>query len=484
MDGRLIAALVGVCTAALAPAVQGAYRPVANGLLTFTGSHVFRWYPESSMRWNVNGTPVVHRGSDVDSAISQPNGRCNLESVLAKGFTGSATAIKWADVRSHTLAGRTPGETHAPSFHDNSHAVPLSPEQLPIVQVVVDRAGAVRTHPLKVVGRNSGRNTVTVTFSPSAVSETMPVESRSSIPSADVIAFLRNLSATRVAASFVPALAWPHNLARVSMPIASAATAEELQRRGEAPATSSELLPLTHANAPLGMTLATIHKRYPSCRLTKDDSWELLGLEPLNGYYPPFADLTPVDASGNYLTAQTGPFHAATRVGVGASGDAALDLNIVKGEDLNCGPRWSASDRDDYTIVLFGGRALAIVKYPGGSSDEDARALIETLATAVPGKRGPLHRAFTQHHVGPRGLPKIVPFYVTYVDSGDTRTVIGVESAYQDRYGVARPFVSIAYVDLTLWKRYAVATVTDMARIESSDRNHQQGQLRKLENRL
>ena len=245
------------------------------------------------------------------------------------------------------------------------------------------------------------------------------------------------------------------------------------------PVSSQEVI--SHRNAPLGVDLPTVQRLFPRCKLEKAVGFDnpqskVTGMGPFTGYDPPFSDLTPADANGNILTLSWRDFYGQSHT------MAVMDWGAITVVELNCGD----AVNQGVTLITFDKKVMAVTKYGNDEDYPDARTLIETLASALPGHRGPLYRSFN-----PFGMPAVsggqrqsVPVYVTYVDNGDLRVAIETKESYQILGARGFTGYGIAYVSLPLWETYAARVKADIAKTGANTENRKLEREQRLRDKM
>ncbi len=186
---------------------------------------------------------------------------------------------------------------------------------------------------------------------------------------------------------------------------------------------------ITHLNAPLGIDLSDVQRRFPHCKLdrnpqSRESPRDKVFFPPLTGYSPSFPELTPADVDGTILTL------IVNDSGRPSETMAVLDWGAVTVADLWCGPDGASSPL--YEFLVFNKKVLAVAKSDVDKNYTEAGVLLETLVGALPGRRGPLHKAFSGGMPAFNGGPRqSVPTYLSYVDNGDLRTVIETKDPYE-----------------------------------------------------
>jgi hypothetical protein len=239
---------------------------------------------------------------------------------------------------------------------------------------------------------------------------------------------------------------------------------------------------ITRRNAPLGIELSAVQKRFPSCTLDKNPGGrqsprDKAIFEPLTGYSPPFPDLTPSDADGTILT-------LAWRESDGSSETmAVLDWGAVTEADLRC-PGGDLGLK--YELLVFNGKVMGVAKNDVDKNFTEAATLLGTLAAVVPGRRGPVHRSFYPESstMSNDGSRHSVPVYVTYVDDNNLRVVMETIEPHQTSFGRSWTAINVAYIDLSLWKMYTARVQDDIARVGIDALKDRQEHERKLQNKM
>jgi hypothetical protein len=235
-----------------------------------------------------------------------------------------------------------------------------------------------------------------------------------------------------------------------------------------APISARDTVIITHANAPLGLSLADAKRRFPRCSLSDygRDSHGGVSGNPLIGYWPPFLDILPT-FNGSILSSSRDAMFSKVPVPGGLA--PTLDDSVLQYMQAWCGDP-NGTNVPEYDFVIFHSRIMIVIKSAVDDAKASADEAMEYLAGSLVGQRGPIHQAIS--------LRDAAPVLVTYSDDGNKRTILETEDPFHSpmyRYAV---FIKIAYVDLPLWQLYSAGVIKKLQEF-SDQREHETESIKK-----